>query len=133
MKRFKDFMKEVEQEKEKEAKLSELSLALEHLIYKNIPGTRNSMRVDPENTNTLTQRHAHVYAKPNGDGRHIYSVNLNGTGHDGSSGTVIPAKHAEHLRGLGFDIPATLALESLEVDLLRPELYEICMSAPIEY
>ena len=85
------------------------------------------MRLDPENTNTLTQRHAHVYAKPNGEGKQIYSVNFNGSGHDGSSGTAIPAKHAEHLRGLGFDIPANLTLESLEADILRPGLYEICI------
>lgn len=127
MKRFRDFLSEVKQERAREAKLTELSLALEHLTYKNIPGTRNSMRVDAANTNTLTQRHAHVYAKPNGEGKQIYSVNLDGSGHDGSSGTVIPAKHAEHLRGLGFDIPANLTLESLDVDVLRPELYEICI------
>lgn len=107
-------------------KLTELSLALEHQTYKSIPGTRNSLRIDPQNTSTLTQRHAHVYAKPNGGGKQLYSVNLDGSGHDGSSGTVISASHAEHLRGLGFVIPDNLILESLDVDSLSPEQYEIC-------
>ncbi|MCG5078100.1 hypothetical protein [Paraburkholderia tagetis] len=124
MKGFKQFLKEVE---ERERKLSELSLALEHEIYKPIPGTRNSFRVDPANTNTLTQRHAHVYAKPHGEGRQLYSVNLDGTGHDGSSGIAIPSKHAEHLRGLGFAIPANLTLESLDYETLSFDLYEICI------
>ncbi|MDV6344064.1 hypothetical protein [Nitrosomonas sp. Is37] len=125
MKRFKDFLREKRDEREK--KLCELFLALEHHTYKNIPNTRNSLRVDSQNTNTLTQRHAHVYAKPNGGGKQLYSVNLDGSGHDGSSGAVIPANHAEYLRGLGFTIPDNLTLESLDIDSLSPELYEICI------
>ncbi len=75
----------------------------------------------------MTQRHAHVYARPNGGGEQIYSVNLDGSGHDGSSGTVIPKNHADHLRGLGFTIPGNLTLESLDFDTLSHELYEICI------
>ena len=127
MKRFKDFLRETKLNEVREQKLTELSLALEHQTYKKIPGTRNSLRIDPQNTSTLTQRHAHVYAKPNGGGKQLYSVNLDGSGHDGSSGTVIPASHAEHLRGLGFVIPDNLTLESLDIDSLSPELYEICI------
>ncbi|MBC3809652.1 hypothetical protein H8K52_20140 [Undibacterium seohonense] len=127
MKRFKEFLKEVKLNESKEKKLTELSLALEHQTYKNISGTQNSLRIDPQNTSTLTQRHAHVYAKPNGGGKQLYSVNLDGSGHDGSSGTVIPASHADHLRRLGFEIPVNLALESLDFESLSPELYEICI------
>lgn len=127
MKRFKDYINEVERNNEREKKLSELSLALEHHTYKNISGTKNSVRLDAQNTNTLTQRHAHVYAKPNGGGKQLYSVNIDGSGHDGSSGNVIPASHAEYLRSLGFTIPVNLTLESLDIASLSSELYEICI------
>ena len=127
MKRFKDFLNATAQDEAKEKNLTELCIALEHHTYKNIPGTRNSSRVDSQNTNTLTQRHAHVYARPNGGGKQLYSVNLDGSGHDGSSGTVIPANHAEHLRRLGFEIPVNFTLESLDFSSLSPELYEICI------
>lgn len=124
---FDGLLKEVEQDDIREKKLTELFFALEHHTYKTIPGTRNSLRVDSENTNTMTQRHVHVYAKPNGGGKQLYSVNLDGSGHDGSSGKVIPASHADHLRNLGFTIPDNLALESLDFEFLSPELYEICI------
>lgn len=127
MKRFKDFLKEVEQDKLREKNLKGLVLALEHQTYKSMPGTRNSLRLDSPNTNTGTQRHAHVYAKPNGGGAQLYSVNVDGSGHDGSSGEVISTRHAEHLRGLGFSIPDNLTLESLDIEALSPELYEICI------
>ena len=109
------------------SELSELSLTLEHLTYKDIPGTRNSLRIDPQNTNTLTQRHAHVYAKPKGSGKQLYSVNMDGSGHDGSSGVVIPASHADYLRSLGFTIPDNLSLESLDFESLSSGLYEVCI------
>ncbi|GAB6057107.1 hypothetical protein JCM31598_02240 [Desulfonatronum parangueonense] len=51
-----------------------------------IPGTKNSYRVDPENITTRTIKHSHVYAKPKGEGKFIYAVNIDGSGHDGSSG-----------------------------------------------
>jgi len=44
-------------------------------------------------------------------------VNFDGTGHDGSSGKVISAKHADFFRGLGFDIPLTNSLESIDISL----------------
>lgn len=127
MKRFKDFLKEVVEEEEREKKIKALVLALEHHTYKNIPGTRNSVRVDPGNTNTLTQRHAHIYARPNGGGKQLYAVNLDGSGHDGSSGTVIVAKHAEYLRASGWEIPLNLTLESLDFDDLVLENFEWCV------
>ena len=107
------------------SEIPEISLALEHYTYKNIPSTKNSLRIDPQNTNTMTQRHAHVYAKPKGGGKELYSVNMDGSGHDGSSGKVIPASHAEHLRSLGFTIPDNLSLESLYIESMSSELYEI--------
>ncbi len=105
-------------------KLARLSLALEHLTYKTIPGTKCSYRVDPHNTSTMTQKHAHVYAKPSGSGKELYSVNLDGSGHDGSSGKNIPLSHAEYFQSLGFSIPPSLTLESLDYSSLLPNDYE---------
>ncbi|MGH8420168.1 MAG: hypothetical protein ACRER8_23310 [Pseudomonas sp.] len=113
-----------EQKEKKDEKVSELVIALEHNTYKMLPGTRNSFRIDAQNTSTKTQRHAHVYAKPNGVGKQLYSVNIDGSGHDGSSGTVIPASHAQYLHSLGFEIPANLSLESLDYASVDPKLYE---------
>jgi hypothetical protein len=124
MKGFKQYLNEVEIRK---LNISKLSVALEHQTYKSIPGTQNSFRIDPANTNTMTQRHAHVYARQAGGGKELYSVNMDGTGHDGSTGTVIPVKHANCFRGLGFDIPANLTLESLDYGSLDFDLYEFCL------
>jgi hypothetical protein len=121
---FKQYLAETEERRER---IEELTLALEHLTYKNIPGTQNSYRIDPKNTNTNTERHAHVYARRNGGGKELYSVNCTGSGHDGYSGTVIPAKHADHFRGLGFEIPLNLTLESIDYSDLDPLEFELCI------
>ena len=135
MKTFKQFLAESRKAKAnsqaelltEEEIIAKLSLILEHHAYKQIPGTKNSVRFDSQNTNTLTQKHAHVYAKLNGDGKQLYSVNLDGSGHDGSSGKQIPEKHADYLRDLGFDIKANLTLESLDYDSLDFDKYTFCI------
>ena len=96
--------------------LEDLTIALEHVTYKNIQGTNNSVRHDKGKTSTKTQDHAHVFAKRNGQGKQLFSVNMDGTGHDGSSGTKISASHAEYLRGVGYTIPDSLTLESLSYE-----------------
>ena len=106
MKSFKEFLAETEQAK----KLFDL---FEHQTYKNIPGTTNSYREDPGNTNSMTNKHSHVYAKPKGKGSQIYSVNINGSGHDGSSGIEIPSSHAAFFKDKGYSIPDNNILESL--------------------
>lgn len=123
MKRFKQFLAEVEREKAVE----KLTLALEHEVYKRIPGTANSYRQDAANTNTHTQRHAHVYAKPNGGGKELYSANLSGSGHDGSSGIEIPSSHADFLRSNGYAIPPTNVLESISLEQLIDESYRLIL------
>ena len=123
MKSFKQFLSETTSD----GRLQKLMFALEHLTYKPISGTKNSYRIDPQNTTTKTQKHAHVYAKPNGEGKQLYSVNIDGSGHDSSSGTVISVKHADHFRSLGFDIPDNFTLESIDYEQLNPENYEICI------
>jgi hypothetical protein len=97
----------------------------EHQAYKGIPGTSQSYRQDAANTNTKTEKHAHVYAKLNGDGKQLYAVNVGGSGHDGSSGTEIPKKHADHFRSLGYDIPETNILETLNSSQVQRELHEV--------
>ena len=121
--KFQEFLKEQEREKA----LQELTVTLEHHTYKQIPGTNNSYREDSPKTSTMTQRHAHVYAKRNGEGKELYSVNLSGTGHDGSSGTTIPKSHAEFLRGRGYDIPLTNTLESISIDPSVDDGYELLL------
>jgi hypothetical protein len=97
----------------------------EHEVYKPIPGTQNSYRSDPSNTNTMTLRHSHVYAKPKGRGKELYAVNFDGSGHDGFSGTAIPARHADFFRSLGYSIPDTNILESLDLDVLEEEAFSL--------
>jgi len=111
----------------KNERLNGLILALEHSTYKIIPKTRNSYRQDAQNTNTKTQRHAHVYAKPNGKGKHLYSVNIDGTAHDGSSGVVLSSSHAKYFNDLGYEIPSNLTLESMDFSDLNPDDFEICI------
>lgn len=118
MKSFKEFLAETE-------KTRELIELFEHHKYKNIPGTKNSYREDPGNTNTLTSKHSHVYAKPKGRGSELYSVNIDGSGHDGSSGTEIPSSHAEFFRSKGYNIPNDNILEGLILSESISEEYEL--------
>ncbi|MDD2949968.1 MAG: hypothetical protein PHU29_04205 [Sulfuricurvum sp.] len=97
----------------------------EHHVYQNIPGTKNSFREDPTNTSSMTLKHAHVYAKPKGMGKELYSVNINGTGHDGSSGKEIPNSHADYFRDKGYQIKNDNILESLLLNNLEPDEYEL--------
>jgi hypothetical protein len=64
----------------------------------------------------MTLRHSHVYAKQNGRGKQLYAANVDGTGHDGSSGRPIPATHADYFRSIGYAIPASNILESVDLD-----------------
>ena len=88
-------------------------LLLEFKVYRLIPGTKNSYRQDSANTNTLTQQHSHVFARPRGSGKQLYAVNFDGSGHDGSSGTCISDVHADYFRGQGYSIRHDNILESL--------------------
>ncbi len=114
---FKEFLNETNA-----SKFIEL---FEHQIYKNIPGTKNSYRVDPANTNTMTSKHSHAYAKPNGKGSQLYSVNIDGTGHDGSSGKEIPGAHADFFRSKGYSIPDNNILENLILSESIADEYEL--------
>lgn len=91
---------------------------LEYEEYKNIPGTNNSYRQDSGNTNTKTQKHVHVYAKQKGNGKEIYSVNVDGSGHDGYRGTKIPDSHADYFKKKGFNIKPDNILEWITPDTI---------------
>lgn len=120
MRTFKEFLAErviedINQEAERHALYEELSL-FEHETYKRIPKTQSSYRPDPGNTNTNTQPHAHVFAKPKGRGKELYSVNIDGSGHDGSTGIEISAKHADFLRTKNYKISSDNILESISIN-----------------
>lgn len=97
----------------------------EHKLYKQIPGTSPSYREDPGNADTMTLKHAHTYAKPDGKGKQLYSVNVDGSGHDGASGVGISKLHADHFRGKSYEIPEDNALESWSIDMLEPNSTEL--------
>ena len=112
MKTFKEFMEQQHLSKRPYVQVVILPAPLlEYEKYKDIPGTANSYRPDPANTSTKTQKHVHVYAKPKGKGEEIYSVNLDGSGHDGYSGTQIPKSHADYFRKKNFKIKKDNILE----------------------
>jgi hypothetical protein len=121
MKTFKEFVAESDNRK---AFLANVGL-FEHQVYKQIPGAKNSYRQDAGNTSTMTQKHAHVYAKLQGKGNQLYSVNFDGTGHDGASGKEIPSSHASHLRSLGYAIPDTNILENISFKTINELICEL--------
>jgi hypothetical protein len=114
IKKFKQFSAELDSNKKNDAILHQIQL-FEHEAYKLIPGTKNSYRVDSGNTNTKTIKHSHIYAKPKGKSFQLYSVSIDGRGHDGSSGTVIPSSHADYFRSLGYAINKNNILENLSL------------------
>lgn len=116
MKTFKQFLAETKlvELRRKRRVPQRLTELFEHHVYKTIPGTRDRYREDPENTNTLTMRHAHTYARNSKN--QLYAVNVDGTGHDGSSGKQIPEKHADFFRGKGYKVGPDNILEELNVD-----------------
>jgi len=122
IKTFEEFMLE-------DIKLKKILLC-EHKIYKNINGTKKSYREDSENTNSNTQKHVHVYAKRNGNGKELYSVNIDGTGHDGSRGKEISKKEADFFRDKGYKINLNNLLESIDFEQMTLENYQFII---IEY
>lgn len=113
MKTFKQYVADLENQKNKEPRIEEVLELLEHKVYKRIPGERASYREDGGNTSTLTQQHAHVFAKPDGKGKQLYAVNLSGSGHDGSSGTTLSQNHADWFRSQGYAIRPDNILECI--------------------
>ncbi|MBN1969395.1 MAG: hypothetical protein JXR48_03885 [Candidatus Delongbacteria bacterium] len=118
MKTFKNYLAEI-------AKMKRLVNLFEHQTYKIIPGTKNSYREDSADTNTMTSKHCHVYAKSKGKGKQIYSVNIDGSGHDGSSGIEIPSSHATFFKSKGYCIPDNNILEGFFLTESHVQDFEI--------
>lgn len=95
-------------------------LGLEYIAesadYQRVPKTQMSVRFDSGNTNTKTQDHAHVFARLNGQGKQLFAVNIDGTGHDGSSGAPIPKRVGQFLQTKGYVIPVNFVVESMSLD-----------------
>ena len=111
--------------KRKNEVLSKRIEIFEHETYKRIPGTKNSYRTDSGNTNTKTIKHSHIYAKLKGGGSELYSVNIDGSGHDGSRGTELPQSHADHFRELGYSINPNNILESIDFEKISRNTYSL--------
>lgn len=113
---FKEFLEQSKDKTTESLMVVELQGALvEHKQYKDIPNSTCSYRKDAANTNTKTQQHVHVFAKRNGGGKELYALNADGSGHDGNTGTKIPATHADHFRSLGYGVPSDNILEHLDI------------------
>ena len=123
MNSFKEYRAETQVEKDNIAKIE----LFEHETYKPIPGSKNSYRTDSGNTYTVTLKHSHVYAKLKGRGGELYSVNIDGSGHDGSSATQIPGSHADHFRSLGYTIAKNNLLESIDLSAMGLDSYELVL------
>lgn len=80
-------------------------------LFEMISGTNQSYVIHKMDTLSNTIKYAHVYAKPKGKGGQLYSIRVDGKGHDGSSGYQMPKKHREHFEKLGFKIPEKGILE----------------------
>ena len=106
---------------------SPLKLLQEVNCYKMIPTTNNSYREDPTRTATLTMTHSHVFAAPNGKGKQLYAVNIDGSGHDGSSGIAISPAHATYFRSLGYLIPPDNILETIDISMVNKSEYRILL------
>lgn len=124
MKTFKQFLAASAQE---DRGITQLVQLFEHEVYKLIPDTKNSYRTDSGNTNTKTIKHSHIYAKPKGGGSELYSVNIDGSGHDGSSGKAMPSSHADYFRSLGYEINSNNILESLELGKIDKSSYTLLL------
>jgi hypothetical protein len=115
LKTFKEFLGELEfaEARTNNATLPKLIELFEHQVYKPISGTRDRYREDSANTNTHTLLHSHVYA--GNTKKQLYAVNVDGSGHDGSSKKQISAAHAKFFRKNGYSIRPDNILEVLDV------------------
>jgi len=116
---FKDFFSELYEV------ANEKQMLLEYDCYRLIPGTNNSYREDRINSSSKTIKHSHVYARPKGKGRQLYAVNYDGSGHDGSRGTLMPQSHADYFRSRGYDILKNNMIECINIKELDGSAHEI--------
>ncbi len=104
-------------------------ISLEGFPYERISGTNRSIRFDKGDPAKNTKHHAHIFAQQNGKGGELFSVNCDGTGHDGSKGKAVPKKVAEFLRKRDYKIADNLALESIDLEAVELGGWEIVIVA----
>lgn len=95
---------------------------VEAYVNKRIPGTKGKtyqVHLPYGEQKPGHLKHIHIYAK---NGKELYSVNNDGTAHDGYHGVQIPDDEANFFRSKGFAIPDSNIIECLSfprVTLLR--------------
>lgn len=85
---------------------------LQEAKYISVPKTTKYARYDSGNSNTSTQDHLHLFSK---NGKELYSINRNGTKHDGSKAK-LSSKEIDFLTKQGFNVPDDGLLESISID-----------------
>lgn len=81
------------------------TLLIQAYVIKTIPGTKGrtfQIHLPFGEQRPGNQKHIHVYAK---NGTELYSLNIDGTAHDGYHGVQIPDVEADYFRSKGFEIP----------------------------
>jgi hypothetical protein len=66
----------------------------------------------------------HVFGKPNGKGNEIVAINRDGTGHDGFSKSPVPTRVADLARAMGYAVPLSNLLESVDLNAEAREFEE---------
>lgn len=103
-KRFIDFYNEANYNDRPKTIYDGKKILLEFQTYKRIPGETKSYRIDKPSSFTNVQKHAHIFELPDGEGKEVCAVNIDGTKHDGSKYRMNPHE-IEFFRKKGFNIP----------------------------
>ena len=103
-KRFIDFYNEANYNDRPKTVYDGRKILLEFQTYKRIPGETKSYRIDKPSSFTNVQKHAHIFELPDGEGKEVCAVNIDGTKHDGSKYRMNPHE-IEFFRKKGFNIP----------------------------
>ena len=100
-------------------------ILLEFAQHKPIPETKKSYQIDKQSTFSYVQKNAHhVFEKPNGEGKELRVVNMDGSEHDDSKNPM--SKHEiNFFKNLGFNIPDNGLIGSVSFDSLdlKSELF----------
>ncbi|HEY0681789.1 MAG TPA: hypothetical protein VGD45_05640 [Steroidobacter sp.] len=81
--------------------------------YQSIPGRKETYREDKASTHKHPKKHVHVFAGRGKKRKQLYSINEDGTGHDGSRGKRVDDAIADFFRSKGYTIPEDNILKYL--------------------
>lgn len=103
-----------------------ISRIKEHLVEwiqtQRIPGSVFKVRIDKANTNTNVQKHAHIFDLKDNE---LYSVNFDGSAHDGYDGYEISKTVADYLQKKGFKLNKSRMIEYLNNSQLQDYYYTV--------